>query len=607
MSRSKHAARSDRRNTQTAQGSPALRPSRLLRNPLLRLPIATQLTLGFLLAALIAAFGAGLVGIQRADALDKQSLFYQNLLRDNTFLTNGNDFLQLMNTKRTQTVTDAGISADSLAVDQSSLQSLESLYDGIITGYVQHDLVDQHPDQQELLATGGHADLAEQQRTLALSALRTWQTYRTVQDQFLLDITNKHYADAATLDRVAGEPLNADATSALRALVRFDGRLASSVQDAATSEQNGQAVTTVIAAILAFAGIGGVGWIISLGIVRRLRQLHQVTRAVEEGEIDARARVIGRDEIAEVSVSVNAMLDTIVGLLEETRLQRDALTNAADRLFSDMRVIGAGDLRANAAVSNDPIGMLGNAFNLTVGRFRRFLLRMRTVIGQLDGISRHEASRAQAFFGYVQHAGNASPVVIGNSGNQRSREGDQSIVLQASRVRDIVYVLAQEGSVAPMRTILEAAEEAYLSSSRFKQLLTGLREARSADTVVHLTQLMVQELASFDAAIHRIGNEAYVAQQRTSGGLQQVSAALEQIAVPSQPIIAAGNVSLSPAAHADVVRTAAGFAQEVGALSQELQIIIQEMRASIAPFRVEEVEPEGPVPAVGPMAGYYQE
>ena len=608
MSMVSRAARSGRQNTQAKSSTLALRPSRLRRNPLLRLPIATQLTLGFLVAALIAAFGAGLVGIQRADALDKQSLFYQNLLRDNTFLTNGNDFLQLMNTKRTQTVADATVSTESLAVDQSSLQSLETLYDGIITGYVQHDLVDQHPDQQDLLAVGGHADLADQQRTLALSALRTWQTYRTVQDQFLLDISNKRYADAATLDRVAGEPLNADATSALRALVRFDGRLASSVQDAATSEQNGQAITTVIAAILAFAGIGGVGWIISLGIVRRLRQLHQVTRAVEEGEIDARARVIGRDEIAEVSVSVNAMLDTIVGLLDETRLQRDALTNAADRLFSDMRVIGAGDLRANAAVSNDPIGMLGNAFNLTVGRFRRFLLRMRTVIGQLDGISRHEATRAQTFWSYVQQTGNAPQGMIGNTGNQRIREGDQSFVLQASRVRDIVYALAQEGSVAPMRNILEAAEEAYLSSSRFKQLIAGLREARSADTVVHLTQLMAQELASFDAAIHRIGNQAYTAQQRTSGSLQQVGIALDQIASSSQPLTAGWqeNVSLSPAAHADLAHTATGFAQEVGALSQELQIIIQEMRASIAPFRVEEAEAEGPVPAVGPMAGYYQ-
>src|SRR5215468_5749822 len=143
MSKHNHAARS---------GHLSLRPSRLRRNPLLRLPIATQLTLGFLAAALIAAFGAGLVGIQRADALDKQSLFYQNLLRDNTFLTNGNDFLQLMNTKRTQTVADAAVSTESLAVDQSSLQSLETLYDGIITGYVQHDLVDQHPDQQDLLA-----------------------------------------------------------------------------------------------------------------------------------------------------------------------------------------------------------------------------------------------------------------------------------------------------------------------------------------------------------------------------------------------------------------------------------------------------------------------
>ena len=131
---------------------------------------------------------------------------------------------------------------------------------------------------------------------------------------------------------------------------------------------------------------------------------------MEEGEIDARVRVVGRDELAEVSASVNAMLDTIVGLLEETRRQRDALTRAADRLFTDMRVAGAGDLRASAAVSNDPIGMLGNAFNLTVGRFRRFLLRTRTGLDQLDGIARREAQRTQTFFAFTQQRPYAAPI-----------------------------------------------------------------------------------------------------------------------------------------------------------------------------------------------------
>lgn len=108
--------------------------------------------------------------------------------------------------------------------------------------------------------------------------------------------------------------------------------------------------------------------------MQRLRQLRHVTRAVEQGQLDRRVQVTGHDEIAGVSASVNDMLDTIVGLLEETERQREALTNAAAHLFSDMRIVSAGDLRVHAPVSDDPIGLLANAFNFTVGRFNRFVL-----------------------------------------------------------------------------------------------------------------------------------------------------------------------------------------------------------------------------------------
>src|SRR6516164_5159735 len=68
------------------------------RSLLLDLPIAWRLTLGFLLAALIAAAASGLSGIQRAQSLATQAAFYQRLLEANTSLTTGANFVQLMDT-----------------------------------------------------------------------------------------------------------------------------------------------------------------------------------------------------------------------------------------------------------------------------------------------------------------------------------------------------------------------------------------------------------------------------------------------------------------------------------------------------------------------------
>src|SRR5262249_27939566 len=152
------------------------------------------------------------------------------------------------------------------------------------------------------------------------------------------------------------------------------------INTAADIEQRTQLVTAVAAALLAFLAVAAIGWVISETLVRRLRRLRQVSLEVEQGQLQTRVSVRGRDEIASVSGAVNSMLDMIVGLVDITRRQRDALTSAAERLFADVRIAGAGDLRVQAAVSGDPIGMLANAFNFTVGRFRRFVLRTQTTV-----------------------------------------------------------------------------------------------------------------------------------------------------------------------------------------------------------------------------------
>src|SRR5439155_21736816 len=136
---------------------------------------------------------------------------------------------------------------------------------------------------------------------------------------------------------------------------------------------------------------------ISNTIVKPLHQLRLVTQAIGSGQLDSRVMVSGRDEIADVSASVNGMLDTIVGLLQETRGQRDALTNAANHLFSYMQGVSSGELRATATLSNDPISLLAEAFNFTISRFRRFVLRTQVGIEQLEVVSRQEVARSDAF------------------------------------------------------------------------------------------------------------------------------------------------------------------------------------------------------------------
>src|SRR5215472_14489727 len=304
------------RHPSTSTTSSRLRPTRATipirparrrvpRNLLLDLPIAGRLTLGFVVAALIAGLAAGTVGILRTQSLSRQSDFYQHLLQLNTSLTTGRSFLQLMDSKVHQTLNDATVpnpSQETLAADRKAIQNLTVLYTNTLTKYVQNDLLDQHADEIALLNEGGHSEQPSQQRSLANSAIRTWQLYNNAQQQELDYIfVTGNLQDAQTFEHAQAEPTNADALSALQALIQFDGSLANAVRDAAHVEEQNQLFATLLATVLAILGIAVVGWLISETLVRRLRQLHRMTKTVEEGQLSTRIAVAGRDEIADVS------------------------------------------------------------------------------------------------------------------------------------------------------------------------------------------------------------------------------------------------------------------------------------------------------------------
>ena len=276
-------------------------------NPLLRLPIATQLTLGFIIAAVVAALGAGVTGSQRANSLDRQSGFYQSLLKSNTSLNAGNSYLQLMNIELHNTLLDAVSTTpvSPLKDHQTNLMTLETLYETTVNTYIQGSLVKQHADQKALLTEGNHLDQVQQQEILAGSMARTWHVYRAAQDQVIQFLVDGDINSANNLEKLQGESTNSDSSSALRGLIQFNGSLANSVRDAATVEAQAQSTTTIVATVITFLTVVLVGWLISSSLISRLGRLRRVTQSVEEGEMGARVDVQGHDEFAKVSDSVN--------------------------------------------------------------------------------------------------------------------------------------------------------------------------------------------------------------------------------------------------------------------------------------------------------------
>ena len=347
-----------------------------------------------------------------------------------------------MNFKLNATLSDAvaNLPQAQLTADQQAVQGLETRYNTLLQNYIQHDLLINNPSQTALFNGAGHAGQDTQQNLLASSAMRTWQLYSNTQDQLLQDVQNGLYQRAQMLEQQQGQLTYSDALSALSQLIQFNGRLTTYVQDATNVQQTSTLVTTLIAVLLVFSAIGLIGWLIYGTLVSRLHKLQKVAQAVRRGDVDTRVTVDGRDEITDVSISVNTMLDAMVGLLEQTRVQRDALVGAAERLFADMRLANGGEFDVKTAVNNDPIWMLSHAFNFTIGRFRRFVLRNQTTIEQLDVISQQGMKNADAFLMHTRRLlqDPASSLLYSPSNPQNATDTSRS--LDSTRVQELTHL-----------------------------------------------------------------------------------------------------------------------------------------------------------------------
>jgi methyl-accepting chemotaxis protein len=151
-------------------------------------------------------------------------------------------------------------------------------------------------------------------------------------------------------------------------------------------------VGTLIALLVSTALVITVGYMINLTIARPLNHLAALTQRIRQGETDARATLIGRDEISLVAASMNTMLDRIVSLMRETQGQRDYLQAQVEKLVNEVSGVGDGDLRIQAEVTNDALGVLADSFNYMVEQLSALVVRVKQVAQAVQNatITAHE-------------------------------------------------------------------------------------------------------------------------------------------------------------------------------------------------------------------------
>jgi methyl-accepting chemotaxis protein len=143
-------------------------------------------------------------------------------------------------------------------------------------------------------------------------------------------------------------------------------------------------LATTIAVVLTFLIVFVTGWLVNLTITTPLRRLASLTRRIGRGDTTARAKIVGKDEINLVASSMNNMLDNIVRLIQDAQAQRDNLQTQVEKLVSEVSGVGEGDLRVQAEVTADALGVLADSFNYMVEELGSLVVRVKMVAHEVE-------------------------------------------------------------------------------------------------------------------------------------------------------------------------------------------------------------------------------
>ncbi len=127
-----------------------------------------------------------------------------------------------------------------------------------------------------------------------------------------------------------------------------------------------------------------IGFVVQRSITGPLTELVSLTRRISKGDTNARVKIEGRDEISIVANAMNNMLDNIVHLIQDTQSQRDVLQGQVEKLVSEVSGVGEGDLRVQAEVTADALGVLADSFNYMVEELGSLVVRVKMVAREVE-------------------------------------------------------------------------------------------------------------------------------------------------------------------------------------------------------------------------------
>lgn len=160
--------------------------------------------------------------------------------------------------------------------------------------------------------------------------------------------------------------------------------------------------TTFLQVVVAFAILVLLGVLIANHVVQRrikdrLLGLVDICRDYTGGDPTVRVSVNGDDEFAMLAMSLNTLLDgQSSGARSASPGDNDAAALQAqiEKLLQEVSAVGDGDLRVQAEVTPDTLGVLADSFNYMIEELAKVVGRVQTTVVQVTNATRRILDRS---------------------------------------------------------------------------------------------------------------------------------------------------------------------------------------------------------------------
>jgi methyl-accepting chemotaxis protein len=350
----------------------------------------------------------------------------------------------------------------------------------------------------------GHQLISSQQTALNAVIQTDWSTYETLQDKVLNEL-DQHVAYSTAYANFYQANLDfLHLKNHWQQVVDAATQMGTEVTRVGPSLTNPLLIYTSAAVLFTVLVIVAAGFLVNSTIVNPLNRLVALTRRIARGETKVRADIQGHDEIQQVAQSMNSMLDVIVRLIQEAESRHADLQAHIEKLIHEVSGASEGDLRIQAEVESNELGLLASFFNRMAQDLSDLVVNVKTMargvqnaILQLYSYMEELVDRADM---QIQQIASATTEVANMAtSSRRVAERAQSLYSVAYEARQI----AQGGRNAVQQTVegMERINDNVRATSA-KVWSLGVR-SREINEIVETISSIAQQThrLALDAAI----------------------------------------------------------------------------------------------------------